>query len=605
MNQPKSLINCAVLVARWAEVVSHHLAFALAVDFFQLKVLVKIAVRASFRGHEPDSSKSERSIRSGFRNMLVTYFITSMGLSAMSAVCGNLITYNTLIISYGMMMTAFAVLIEYNDLILNADDAEILFSKPITSQTIYWARLITLTLFVLLYSASLLLMPSMASFRFAKSKFYLMPFSFLIMMIGCLVSAFLVVHLYVQLLKRFDPNRLTGLLTYFQAGFSLVLFYGYYKLLLYKQAAGSVSIARAVENVQAAASSGSNPFNLILDQSVVFYFLPPSWFAGSIDLLLGDTTLRTLNLSMTALCVIVGVGLLMFKVAPASYLHHLVAHALDSHSQPGWRDVGEVTHSRIDDQQWRLRGILSRFKSALRSTVGSSFPPLTRAGYHLVSRYLKRDGRLRRGIYPFFGIILFYFLYGIENRNFLIDIFQAHSGTDVLGAHSVYVLLPLCVLIATNATKYCSDWRAAWIFYVAPVELRQFHLGYRLATLARIYGPIWLLLLLLYFFKMSLVPLLLQMLALFLIILFLLSLSFLFDPHLALSQAPRLHAGFLKFTLILALLVAIAQGILILEYISSRHEMSIGVFYLALMSVTALWGLFEFRQLKRLEPVIV
>ena len=605
MNQPKSLINCAVLVARWAEVVSHHLAFALAVDIFQLRVLVKIAVRASFRGYEPDSSKSERSIRSGFRNMLVTYFITSMGLSAMSAVCGNLITYNTLIISYGMMMTAFAVLIEYNDLILNADDAEILFSKPITSQTIYWARLITLTIFVLLYSASLLLMPSMASFRFAKSKFYLMPFSFLIMMIGCLVSAFLVVHLYVQLLKRFDPNRLTGLLTYFQAGFSLVLFYGYYKLLLYKQAAGSVSIARAVENVQAAASSGSNPFNLILDQSVVFYFLPPSWFAGSIDLLLGDTTLRTLNLSMTALCVIVGVGLLMFKVAPASYLHHLAAHALDSQSQPGLRDAGEVTHSRTDDQQWRLRGILSRFKSALRSTVGSSFPPLTRAGYHLVSRYLKRDGRLRRGIYPFFGIILFYFLYGIENKNFLIDIFQAHSGTDVLGAHSVYVLLPLCVLIATNATKYCSDWRAAWIFYAAPVELRQFHLGYRLATLGRIYGPIWLLLLLLYFFKMSLGPLLLQMLALFLIILFLLSLSFLFDPHLALSQAPRLHAGFLKFTLILALLVAIAQGILILEYISSKHEISIGVFYLALMIVTALWSLFEFSQLKRLEPVIV
>jgi len=95
------------------------------------------------------------------------------------------------------------------------------------------------------------------------------------------------------------------------------------------------------------------------------------------------------------------------------------------------------------------------------------------------------------------------------------------------------------------------------------------------------------------------------MLALFLIILFLLSLSFLFDPHLALSQAPRLHAGFLKFTLILALLVAIAQGILILEYISSKHEISIGVFYLALMIVTALWSLFEFSQLKHLEPVIV
>src|SRR5438093_5441870 len=169
MNQPKSLINCAVLVVKWAEVVSHHLAFALAVDFFQLKVLVKIAIRASFRGHEPDSSKSERFIRSGFRNLLVTYFITSMGLCAMAVVCANLITYNTLVISYGMMMTAFAVLIEYNDLILNTDDAEILFTKPITSQTIYWARLITLALFVMLYSVSLLLMPSIASFKFAKS----------------------------------------------------------------------------------------------------------------------------------------------------------------------------------------------------------------------------------------------------------------------------------------------------------------------------------------------------------------------------------------------------------------------------------------------------
>lgn len=602
MNQEKSLINPGVLVVRWVELLFHRLTSTFMVDFFQLKVLVKTAVRASFRGHEPESSKSERSIRSGFRNMLVTYFITSMGLSAMSAVCGNLITYNALVISYGMMMTAFAVLIEYNDLILNADDAEILFIKPITSQTIYWARLITLALFVMLYSVSLLLVPSIASFRFAKSKFYLMPFSFFIMMIACLVSAFFVVHLYIQLLKRLDPYRLTSCLTYFQVGFSLVLFYGYYKFLLYKQAEGNVSIARAVENVQAAASSGSNPFNLVLDQSALFYFLPPSWFAASIDLLLGDTTVRTLRLSLAALCLLVVVSFLMTKIVPAGYLHHLMAHGSQGPARPGLLDARLFSVLRTKNQPSTLCRVLCWLKSVLPPTFQAGLPPLTRSGYQLVSRYLKRDGRLRRGIYPFFGIILFYFLYGIENRNFLIDIFQAQSGLDVLGAHSVYVLLPLCVLIATNATKYCCDWRAAWIFYAAPMEFRQFHLGYRLAILGRIYGPIWLLLLLLYFFRMALGPLLLQMSALFLIILFLLSLSFLFDPHLALSQPPRLHAGFLKFTLVLGLLVFIAQGILVMEYISSRHEISIGVFYLALMTVTALWGLFEFRQLKRLGP---
>ncbi|HEU0048060.1 MAG TPA: hypothetical protein VFQ43_10705, partial [Nitrososphaera sp.] len=362
MNQQKSLINWRGLVVRYPEALFHRLAFALAVDVFQLKVLVKIAIRASFRGYEPDSSKSERFIRSGFRNLLVTYFITSMGLCAMAVVCANLITYNTLVISYGMMMTAFAVLIEYNDLILNTDDAEILFTKPITSQTIYWARLITLALFVMLYSVSLLLMPSITSFKFAKSKFYFMPFSFLIMMIACLVSTFVVVHLYVQLLKRIDPYRLTGYLTYFQVGLSLVLFYGYYKFLLYKQAEGNLSIARAVQNVQAAASSGSNPFNLILDRSVIFNFLPPSWFAASIDLLLGDMTLRTIRLSVAALCLLVIVGILMVKVVPAGYLHHLMAHASQG-ARAGSSDARLLNPLRTENQQPTLRSVLFRVTS--------------------------------------------------------------------------------------------------------------------------------------------------------------------------------------------------------------------------------------------------
>ncbi|HVN79793.1 MAG TPA: hypothetical protein VMW38_12400, partial [Terriglobia bacterium] len=84
------------------------------VDYRQLKALVKAWLRNSFRGQD-DSLGEDRSVRSGFTHMMVTYFVTSIVLSALSTICENQITFNTLLISYGMLLSAFAILIEYAD----------------------------------------------------------------------------------------------------------------------------------------------------------------------------------------------------------------------------------------------------------------------------------------------------------------------------------------------------------------------------------------------------------------------------------------------------------------------------------------------------------
>jgi len=558
--------------------------------------------------------------------MLLTYFITSLALCGVTAVCGNQITYNTLLISYGMLMTAFAVLIEYNDLILSVEDAEILFTKPVSSQTVYWARLITLTLFVLLYSASLLLLPSVASFKYSFPKFYFMPLTFSIMMIACVVSAFFVIWFYMQLLNRISPNRITNLLASFQVGFSLMLFYGYYKFLLYNEAKGEVSIAKALAGVQMASSAGTIPFNLVLDRSIVFHLIPSAWFAGSINLLLGDTSYRSLGLTLAALLIVAVAFVLVMRSVRSGYLHQLTAQPVVTEPKrryfhkklsPVWSQCLEMgAFCRRADLKartsWQTLDQPKAVTTSARKTVRWILPvqplfsgrvcgPSTKAGYQLVRRYLKRDSRLRRGIFPFFGIILFYFLYGIENDRFLVDLFRAESSLDVLGAHSLYVLLPLCVLIATNATKYCSDWRAAWVFYAAPLEFRGFHVGYQLATFSRIYAPVWVMLAIFYYFKIPLGSLLLQILGVLLILLLLRSLSFHFDPHLPVSQPPRVHAGFIKFTLVMVLFVAVSQGLLILEYLSSRNPLGLALFFFALFITTVILSLLESRTVKKLE----
>ncbi|MEW5978876.1 MAG: hypothetical protein AB1898_24035 [Acidobacteriota bacterium] len=549
------------------------------VDFRQLWLLTKTAVRTSFRSAESDPVTGDRSIRSGFRNMVVTYLLTSVALCALSAICGNQITYNTLLISYGMMMTAFAVLIEYNDLVLSSDDAEILFCRPVTSQTLYWSRLLTLAIYILCYAGALLTLPGLVSFRYSWDRLYWFPVVLGLMLLACLTSACLVVQLYLQLLKWVQPARLTAVLTWVQVSFSLLMFYGYYKFLLYQQSQERVSIALAVENVQKAAAAGANPFRFTLDQSPFFHLVPPAWFAGVIQGLLGERGAPVSLLVWSAALFIGLASWLAIRNGPVSYLRHLMR--LGSHSP-----------TRLP----RRPRLLQRPPRILqRSSPGMSFL----AGFGLVCRYFQRDGRLRRGVFPFFGIVLFYCLYGIENPHFLMDLFQASSPLEALGAHQSYLLMPLCVLIATNAVKYSSDWQASWIFRVAPVDRTGFHFGYRLALVLKMILPVWLLVTAVYSFLIPVESLLPQMLGLFGILCLLLSLSFLWDVHWPLSEAPRVHAGFLKFTGAMILLAAVGDGLMVAEYLASGQRVTAALFYAGLFGAVVLSLLVEWKRVKQ------
>jgi hypothetical protein len=91
------------------------------------------------------------------------------------------------------------------------------------------------------------------------------------------------------------------------------------------------------------------------------------------------------------------------------------------------------------------------------------------------------------------------------------------------------------------------------------------------------------------------------MAALVLIIHFLLSLSFLFDPHLPLSQPPRVHAGFLKFTSVMLFLVVVSQSLLVLIYVSARHQLPLAMVYLSLLVLTILADFGAFCRTNRLN----
>ncbi len=547
------------------------------VNYRQLGVLVKAWLRISFRGQD-DSQREDRSVRSGFTHMMVTYFVTSIALCALSTICQNQITFNTLLISYGMLLSAFAVLIEYGDFILNAEDTEILFARPVNSRTYFWARLTTLSLFLFCYMTSLLLLPALVSFRFTPAKFYLFPVTFLVMLGACFGNALLVIYLYMEFLKHLNPARLSRLLAVFQVGFSFLLFLGYYRFLLHQDSEAPLSISKVLANLQTVVATGSTSFALRLDHRPLFHLVPSAWYAGAIDLIVGSNS-RRLGLTLTALVVSGGVLLLASKAASKDYLTLLTEY---------------------NQQMPQISEIASRPSfSQTKSLIGE---PAAKAGFWLVIRYLSRDRRLKRGIYPFLGILLFYLVYGWGGNSFLMDIFQAKSVLEVFGCHPFFVLLPVCILTTTNVFQYCADWKAAWIFHVSSADLYRLHNGYRYAEFVLIYIPIWILLSLYYSFHVPLLDLLWQMIELLLLLLFVRTVSFHFDPHLPLSEAPRIHAGFLRFSLAMVLLLLLCQALMALSFWASKLHFGLLWFNAFLLLAVVILTRLEGRRLRHPNP---
>jgi hypothetical protein len=286
-----------------------------------------------------------------------------------------------------------------------------------------------------------------------------------------------------------------------------------------------------------------------------------------------------LGLTLTAIVASAGVLLLALKAASKDYLVLLTEYNLA---------MPQIS--------------VMASKVTFSPTKASFGEPAAKAGFWLVTRYLSRDSRLKRGIYPFLGILLFYLVYGWGGNSFLMDIFQAKSVLEVFGCHPFFVLLPVCILTTTNVFQYCADWKAAWVFHVSSADLYRLHKGYRYAEYVLIYIPIWLLLSLYYFFHVPLLDLLWQMIELFLLLLLVRTVSFHFNPHLPLSEAPRIHTGFLRFSLAMVLLLLLCQTLLAFSFWASKQHLGLLWFNASLLLVVVILTRLEGRRLRPANP---
>lgn len=293
------------------------------------------------------------------------------------------------------------------------------------------------------------------------------------------------------------------------------------------------------------------------------YLLPYSWFAGFIHLILGDLQAHFLYLSIlavvsTVLLVVIPLGRISLK-----YSEHL-SFLLESSNTV--RKVSRVRHKRL--------------ATFLKNTE-------TRAGFELVSIYLKRDRNTKTRLFAKLGVSLAAVIPMIPTIPELMG--RPFSIGLAIGV-SIYsfCVCAYAVSCLLSILRFSEDWKAAWIFTTVPVESYDgFFRGAKLAIIAYFIAPYFIILTGIYVFFWSPFAAVVYILPSLMGALCYLSFCWASMVTLPFSQEPQQKKGIDDLvTFVLGLVVF--SGVLGIQYIVYQFHISL---YITVYTVTIGFGI--------------
>ncbi len=398
----------------------------------QLRVLLATSIRLDFRGHR-GFGQQKRKIPPLFMSMLF-YFFMSIGLAGGLVSLATTFSYSLLILSYSMVMVIFSVMIEFGNTIVNPEDGDILTFRPITSRTYFLARLFNLIFYVCLIGGSLVLVPSLLGIALKGAPVWF-PLIFIpVTVLGNIAAASLVVLVYTGLLQILPYQKFKDLLAYLQVVFSFFVFFSY----------------------QFVPRLAGRFFQEGIDiQGKWLYWAPPAWFAGAVQICLGRAAPKDYLLGAEALIASILLCVVAFRKISLQYSHRI------ANLQAG-------SAEKSVSEKKRSKAVKAFHVSALSRLFLRTSTSI--AGYQLGLNMIRRDRTVKMTVFPMLGIPLAFLALAIIEGE-MNDPF-ASGGMFQGGTYGNMVIFFVFFMVQSLLTGllYSSDWKAAWVFHVAPLS---------------------------------------------------------------------------------------------------------------------------------------
>lgn len=361
----------------------------------------------------------------GFMGMAFTFIVVAFQQTA----TGLAIYFTAWIV-----LVTLTLITDFTDVLIDVRDNYILFPRPINDRTITLSRL----LHIGFYLSKLVLAFAITAWVTLTVKYGLLAFFVFIflMMISVIISILIVNVTYLVILRLTSPNRFKDIISYFQIGFTSLIFIGYYLLPQFID----------FEDYK----------DLDLLTASWFWWLPSTWLGAFWDLVMnGNTSLAVVIMSLLAI------------ILPLASIY-LVANFLAKDFNQKMLAIGQGGGDQKTKPIELAKGGPAKLSWRDRTAAWFTHSPAEQAGYDWTWSITQRSRTFRVKFYPMFGFIPAYFLY----------IFLADEGSfsekfdAMLSSNRYIVLLYFCLFILTgafNLTRFSEQYKASWVYFATPL----------------------------------------------------------------------------------------------------------------------------------------
>lgn len=396
------------------------------VDPVQFRALLRITLKVDFRAGMINPTRRQPGKRRVPPMLQIALFHGFLGLVLGFLVIenANLFFTSTVLVGIVMFSIATSVLVEFQAVIIQPEDYEVLAPRPVGSRTYFAARMANLLAYLGVTSSAIGLFPSLV-YTFRDGFQPQLGLATMLAMMGAAVFvALVVIFIYLNLMQVVHPKKLLRVFSYLQLLQSFLVY-------------GSGMVFSMMLDRQVIQG-------LRLEQEAWMLVLPPVWFSSLLQLAAG----QKIWLSLAAL--LSGAGVMAL--------------------------LGMYVHGRLSLEYAALlarQRDRSEGRAPARAHRRSAFPLFgrneARAAALLIRNQFKYDIKFRLPVLAIVPLTLLYLMTGLSSGGGLADPFVAPA-EHVSKTTLLYFALAFFPVLLMAAMVRSDSWQASWIFHATPSD---------------------------------------------------------------------------------------------------------------------------------------
>jgi len=422
------------------------------IDFRQVVILTRYALLSEWRLASVRSFGRRRKMSRAWAYWTM-FFYVMFGALAIRLFIGSAtgevyVTAAGLFMSYAAFVTASNIFLSFGNGFLSPDEAQIISPLPATSETFFISRLAVLICYTTVISILLSIGPFIGLEFFISPG--LLPNLALVLCttLSSVAAAMTVIVIYGLLLGRVHKSAMSKAVGYVQFLGSFVTAMSY------------VALSQFQNKIDL--------HTLTLSAQPLLAILPSFWFASLAGLAAGVTA--SLNIALA-------VGAVLFLIGLSAASHILLAKKYQS-------EITELASSSAMSAKAKKS---TRDGIVYRAFIRMARSDEAHAVFMLMRAQFRYDSKFRMQLLAMLPVTVIYLVIAIYNGG-IVDPFTGKIAA-VMRSNALYFVAMLMPMLVMQAVSQSENYKAAWLFFAAPLDRSKLLLAVRNAIFVSIVVP--------------------------------------------------------------------------------------------------------------------